>query len=242
VSAGRRPAIVVGSFNPKKSAEMAELLAGVGAPVRSLSEFPDVEAVPEDGTTFAENARLKALGLARQIEAADILGVVADDSGIEVDAMNGRPGVFSARYGGENATDPERVQRMLEELGDLPPEKRTARFRCHVTCADAQRVLIETEGAVEGRIAFEPAGDFGFGYDPVFIPHGYDRTFSELGPEVKHRISHRAIALRKFREELIALLRGRFGHERCASHSERSEESLNALTPDAPKDPSLRSG
>lgn len=199
-------AIVVGSFNRKKAAEIAELLQDFDVPVRSLTEFPDVRPVPEDGATFAENARRKALGLARQLAASGLLGLVADDSGIEVDALGGRPGVHSARYAGEHATDPERVERLLNELGDLPPEKRTARFRCHVAFADAERLLIETEGVVEGRIAFAPAGDFGFGYDPIFVPLEYDQTFSELGAEVKHKISHRARALRAFRDALAQLL------------------------------------
>ena len=102
----------------------------------------------------------------------------------------------------ESATDPERVRRILEELGDLSAARRTARFRCHVALANAERVLIETEGAVEGRIAFAPAGEFGFGYDPIFIPRGYDRTFGEIGSDLKPRISHRAVALKAFRERL----------------------------------------
>ena len=198
--------IVVGTFNKAKAAEMAELLIGLELPVRSLREFPAVQPVPETGNTFAANACEKALGMARQIGDPNVLGVVADDSGLEVDALGGRPGVWSARYVSESATDPERVLRILEELGDLPPERRTARFRCHVTLANAERVLIETDGAVEGRIAFAPAGDFGFGYDPIFIPRGYDRTFGEIGAELKPRISHRAVALKAFRERLQQML------------------------------------
>jgi XTP/dITP diphosphohydrolase len=197
-----RGALVVGSLNRAKTKEMVELLDGLGLPVRSLSEFEGVLPVPETGTTFAENARQKALGWARQVTGPGILGVVSDDSGLEVDALGGRPGVYSARYVSESATDPERVQRLLEELGDLPPEDRTARFRCHVAFANAERVLIETEGVVEGRIAFDPAGDLGFGYDPVFIPSEHKRTFAELGYDVKHQISHRANALRLFRDQM----------------------------------------
>jgi len=198
----RSGALVVGSLNKAKAKEMMDLLDGLGVPVRALSEFAGAHSVPETGTTFAENARQKAMGWARQVAGAGVLGVVSDDSGLEVDALGGRPGVYSARYVSETATDPERVQRLLEELGDLPLEDRTARFRCHVAFADADEVLIETEGVVEGRIAFAPAGNLGFGYDPVFIPLGYERTFSELGYDVKHRISHRANALRLFRDRL----------------------------------------
>ena len=208
-SAQHRP-IVVGSFNRAKAAEMAELLAGIHVPVRSLVDFPNVRPVPEDGKTFAENSRLKALGLAQQVMTPDLLGVVADDSGIEVDALHGRPGVHSARYAGEDATNPERVRLLLSELGDLPPEKRTARFRCHVAFADAERILLETNGTIEGRISFAPAGDLGFGYDPVFIPLGYAKTFAELGAEVKQRISHRAVALHLFRNELTQWLESRW--------------------------------
>lgn len=203
---GSRKAIVVGSFNDAKAAEIAELIGDINVHVRLLSEFPLVSPVPESGTTFGENSRAKALGIALQIASADLLGVVAEDSGLEVDALGGRPGVRSSRYVSEMATDPERVQRILEELGDLPDEKRTARFRCHVTLANAEMVLLETEGVVEGRIAFAAAGDFGFGYDPIFIPLGHDRTFAELGPRVKHKISHRAVALSAFRERLAQLL------------------------------------
>jgi len=201
--------IVVGSFNQAKAAEMAELLGGLPVRVRSLREFRGVHPVPEEGDTFTENARAKALGLARQIPDEALLGLVADDSGLEVDALGGRPGVYSARYLGDQATDPERVQGILRELGDLPPESRTARFRCHVAFADARHVLLETEGVVEGRISFAAAGNFGFGYDPVFVPVGFDKSFGELGAEVKHRISHRAQALRLFRERLARLLASR---------------------------------
>jgi len=199
--ASNRP-IIVGSFNVKKATEMAELLRDLEVPVRPLADFPHVRPVPEDGETLGENARLKALGLVRQLATSELLGVVADDSGIEVDALDGRPGVRSARYAGEDATDPERVRLLLRELGDLPAAKRTARFRCHIAFADAERILLEADGAVEGRIAFAPAGSFGFGYDPIFIPVGYDKTFAQLGAEVKHSISHRAVALQSFRNKL----------------------------------------
>jgi XTP/dITP diphosphohydrolase len=201
--------LVIGSFNAKKAAEMAELLDGLDLPVRSLRDYPGVVSVPETGDTFAENARQKALGFAAQIRDPALLGVVSDDSGLEVDALGGRPGVYSARYLGEEATDPQRVLGILKELGDLPPADRTARFRCHVALAAPGEALIETEGVVEGRIAFAPAGEHGFGYDPIFIPLGYDRTFAEIGYGVKHRISHRAVALRLFRERLQRRLAGR---------------------------------
>ena len=207
MSGGDKPMLVVGSFNPEKTAEMAVLLNDLGVPVKSARDFSGVRPVPEDGTSFAENARLKALKIEAQLGGtAGILGVVADDSGLEVDALGKRPGVYSARYLGEDATDPQRVRGILRELGELPPEKRTARFRCAVAFGRQGAVPIETKGVVEGRIAFAPAGDFGFGYDPIFVPEGHDRTFAELGAEVKHRISHRALALRAFHERLVAFL------------------------------------
>ena len=204
--------IVIGSFNREKAAEMAELLKDLRMSMKALNGFPRIRPVPETSRTFAENARIKALGIARQLNAAThgrapLLGVVADDSGLEVDALNGRPGVMSARYISETATDPERVRRLLLELGDLPPARRTARFRCHIAFAEGERVLLEAEGVVEGAIGFQAVGSFGFGYDPIFIPQGYDNTFAELGPDVKHRISHRAEALRSFRDKLLSMLK-----------------------------------
>jgi XTP/dITP diphosphohydrolase len=206
---GARPALVVGSFNRAKAAEMIELLGDLGLQVRALDDFEHATPVPEDGTTFAENARLKALGLARQVAGPGILGVVADDSGLVVDALGGRPGVHSARYGGASATDPDRVDLLLEELAGVPEAERTARFRCHIALSDGDGVPVESDGVVEGRIAFAPAGDFGFGYDPIFIPEGHERTFSELGPHVKHRISHRARALRAFHAAVRRWLQSR---------------------------------
>ena len=202
----RTGAIVIGSFNAAKAAEMAVLLQDFHIPVKSLADCAAVGPVPEEGETFADNARAKALGLARQLPAGGLVGVVADDSGLEVDALDRRPGVRSARYLGETATYSEKMQGILRELADLHAEQRTARFRCAVAFADAEKVLLETEGVVEGRIALAPAGTFGFGYDPIFIPRGYNRTFAELGPEVKQEISHRAMALRRFQEALARLL------------------------------------
>ncbi len=203
MSANRGGAIVVGSFNQAKAAEIIELLRDLQVVVRRLDEFAQVQPVPEDGVTFAENARLKGIGLARQIMEPGLLGVVADDSGLEVDALDGRPGVYSSRYAGDNATDPDRIRRLLEELDGIAPERRYARFRCHVVLADAERVILEAAGQVSGTISLKPAGTFGFGYDPIFVPEGYDQSFAQLGPGVKHKISHRARALRSFRQALL---------------------------------------
>ena len=202
--------VVVGSFNPGKVREICELLAKVDVEVLPLSRFPGVRAPDETGETFEENAALKAVGLARQVRE----WVLADDSGLEVDALDGRPGVHSARYGGHGLTDAQKVARLLREIKDVPPAARTARFQCVVVMADAGGPRLKACGRVEGRIASAPAGQAGFGYDPVFIPEGYDRTFGELGPKVKQRISHRARALARWREHLTEWLEQGHSQER----------------------------
>jgi len=194
--------LVVGTFNRAKAREMTELLQGLAIEVLPLSAFDGARPVEETGQTFEANALMKAEGLARQIGE----WVVADDSGLEVDALGGRPGVFSARYGGEGLTDADRCRLLLDELKDTPSDRRAAQFRCVVALSRGGQERIVTSGAVEGRIALAPAGGGGFGYDPVFVPTGYDRSFGELGTEVKHRISHRAEALTRFREELARRL------------------------------------
>jgi len=201
-----RKTIVIATFNQAKAEEIRQLLGSTGFDLRGIREYTGIEPVHEGGMTFAENARLKALAYARQVSGDDVFGVLAEDSGLEVDALGGRPGVFSARYVSEDASDAQRVLRLLEEMSGVAPERRTARFRCHVALARADRVILEAEGVVEGSISMAPAGDFGFGYDPVFVPRGYDRTFAELGASVKHRLSHRAVALGHLREKLTLLL------------------------------------
>jgi len=194
--------IVIGTFNRDKMKEVKVLLAHVPVEIRDLSAFPRVVPVEEDGTTFLENARKKATGLARQIG----LTVLAEDSGLEVDALGGRPGVMSARYAGPGAGDAQLVAKVLSEMAGVSTRRRTGRFRCAAVLATPDRVLIETQGSVEGRLSWEPRGTFGFGYDPVFIPRSYEMTFAELGPRVKHAISHRARALTAFREHLLHLM------------------------------------
>ena len=193
--------IYVGSMNAKKAREIRSLLADLPVEVCPLP-VAGITEIEETGTTFQENARLKALGLARQLSAC----VVADDSGLEVDALDGRPGVYSARYAGPGATDDMLCVKLLGELADVPDGARTARFRCAIAFADPDGLLLETTGACEGSITRRRRGDNGFGYDPVFIPAGYDRTFGEMAPEDKHRLSHRGQALRAFRRALAAHL------------------------------------
>jgi XTP/dITP diphosphohydrolase len=184
---------VVASANPGKLRELAALLAPAGIALVSQGAL-GIQAVPETGTTFLENALLKARHAARAAQ----LAALADDSGIEVDALGGRPGVHSARFAGEGASDAANLARLLAELAGVPEARRTARYRCVVVwvrTADDPAPLTG-EGTWEGRIALEPRGRGGFGYDPAFIPAGEQRTAAELSPEEKNRVSHRAQALR----------------------------------------------
>jgi XTP/dITP diphosphohydrolase len=196
--------LVIGTTNAAKGRELLELLAPYGFQVQTLKEVGGAIDVVEDGDTFAANARKKAVDQARHLKA----WVLADDSGIEVDALGGRPGVYSARYAGESATDAQNNARLLEELGDLPLEKRTARYVCHVAVADPRgEIRTECSDVCKGRIVFEPVGSNGFGYDPLFEVVEYHQTFGQLGPRVKAAISHRARALRGVLPKLLALRR-----------------------------------
>jgi XTP/dITP diphosphohydrolase len=194
--------LVIGTHNRKKGAELTELLAPFGFHVLSLSDFPNALEVVEDGDTFAVNAALKATKQAAHLKH----WVLADDSGLSVDALGGAPGVFSARYAGPNATDDDNNARLLTDLGNKPLEKRTAHYVCHVTLADPTGTMrAESHDECRGRILFKPAGTNGFGYDPLFEVIEYHRTFGELGPAVKRAISHRSRALRAILPQLIAL-------------------------------------
>jgi XTP/dITP diphosphohydrolase len=186
---------VIASGNAGKLREFAQLLAGTGfEPVRQ-SDL-GVEPPPETGTTFLENALIKARNAARITG----LPAIADDSGIEVDALNGAPGVYSARYAGEGASDADNLARLLAALRELPGAARTARYRCVVVFVerfDDPHPLVG-EGSWEGRIIDERRGDGGFGYDPSFVPRGDSRTVAEMPTDEKHRHSHRGQALRGF--------------------------------------------
>jgi len=196
--------LVIGTANAAKGRELAELLAPHGFEVRTLKDFPPLAEVDEDGETFAENARKKATEYGRQLKCC----VLADDSGLCVDALGGRPGVYSARYAGKGATDDDNNARLLAELGDLPPQRRGAHYECHVAVADADGVIrAESSGVCRGRIVATPAGTNGFGYDPLFEVVEYHQTFGELGPRVKAALSHRARALRAILPKLLDLAR-----------------------------------
>jgi XTP/dITP diphosphohydrolase len=185
--------LLLASRNPGKLAELRALLCDLPIEVAVPEEMPEVE---ETGATFAENAILKARALA----AGSGEWALADDSGLEVDALGGRPGVFSSRYGGPGASDADRNARLLAEMADVPESSRTARFRCAIALVAPDGRVWTTEGACEGRIAFAPRGEHGFGYDPILLLPDRGCTMAELPPEEKSRISHRARALAALRE------------------------------------------
>jgi XTP/dITP diphosphohydrolase len=188
--------ILLATGNPGKVAELAAALEPLGFTVVGLDALDDRTEVEETGETFEANARLKAEGYSTRTA----LPVVADDSGLEVDALGGEPGVRSARYGGPDIDDRKRYELVLDRLRGVAPERRTARFRCVLALARAGKTLGVFEGAVEGRITDEPRGEGGFGYDPVFFHEGIGRTFGEIGRKEKETLSHRGQAIRRFVE------------------------------------------
>jgi XTP/dITP diphosphohydrolase len=188
--------IVVATSNPAKIAEIGAALAEVGVEVLGFDGLSPGAPVEETGSTFEENARIKAEAYSLRTE----LPVLADDSGIEVDALNGAPGVQSARYGGPEVDDPGRNRLLLDSLRGVPSERRTARFRCVLAVARNGRTLAVFHGVVEGRIAEEPRGANGFGYDPIFFHEGIGTTFGEIGRREKQALSHRGQAIARFLE------------------------------------------
>jgi XTP/dITP diphosphohydrolase len=199
--------LVIATGNPGKFNEIAALLQGLDALLLPLDRIGPIEVPPEGGESFQENACRKAEAVAR---AAGQLAL-ADDSGLEVEVLGGLPGVLSARFGGTGATDGERNALLLERLRGIPPEKRTARFRCVVAVAEPHGPTRSAEGICQGRIAPAPRGTHGFGYDPIFEIPSLGKTLAELEPEVKNRLSHRAQAMRKARALLEGILADR-GH------------------------------
>lgn len=195
--------LLVATNNKGKVRELSQLLSDFPLRLRLLSDFEGVEEAEETGGTFAENATIKAL----YYSAHTRLLTLSDDSGLVVDALGGAPGVRSARYAGREATYAERMSKLLGELDMTGDAERRARFVCVIAVADPSTGTLRTfEGECEGRIARAPRGTGGFGYDPLFIPDGHDRTFGELPQEVKHFLSHRARAL----EQAVRHLRERF--------------------------------
>jgi XTP/dITP diphosphohydrolase len=197
------PTIVLASRNRKKLREMADQLIPYGLQLISAADLPEVPEVDEGPDCFAENAALKASSVAR----ATGRWALGDDSGLEVDALNGAPGVLSSRYAGPQATDGDNNRKLLEQLAGVPDERRTARFVCHLAVADPTgQIRLQTSGACRGRILDADRGRSGFGYDPLFLIPEYHRTFGELTPMVKSVLSHRARAFQRLLPGLVALL------------------------------------
>jgi XTP/dITP diphosphohydrolase len=194
--------LIIATGNRGKFKEFAELLHGLNVDILPLDRVGPVEVPPESGDSFQENARLKAVSV------STALGhwVLADDSGLEVDALGGAPGVLSARFGGPGKTDAERCNLLLDKLIGIPPERRRARFRCVIALAEPGGRVHVAEGTCEGRIASEPRGVQGFGYDPVFEFPALGKTLAEVEPEIKNRLSHRSRAVAKMRAILQTLL------------------------------------
>ena len=185
--------LVLATRNLGKVRELGEMLSDQRkVEILSLRDFSDAPQIVEDGETYQENARKKATQIAEHTGYLTL----GDDSGLEVDALNGAPGVHSARYAGENASDAQRIEKLLDALKDVPDDQRTARFKCAIAIAEPEGQSKVVVGVCKGKIIRESRGVHGFGYDPVFVPVGYDQTFAELGDEVKNRISHRAKALK----------------------------------------------
>lgn len=196
--------LLLATRNVGKLRELRQLLDGLPAQCLSLDDLDIDIDIPELGATFADNATLKARGYAH----LSGLLTLADDSGLEVDALSGAPGVQSARWAGPNASDKDRIRKLLEQLRGVPPERRTARFRCVVAIATPQSQVHTAEGSCEGRIIDHPRGSHGFGYDPVFFFPELGLTMAELDPDLKNRISHRARAVQAARPILQTLLAG----------------------------------
>jgi XTP/dITP diphosphohydrolase len=194
--------LIVATRNKDKLREIKELLKGIDVEVYSLDSFRNVPEVIEDKKTLEENALKKA------IEVSKFLGklAVADDSGLEVDHLNGAPGVYSARFSGKSATYKSNNEKLLRLLKGVPVSKRKARFRCVIALADKGIAIGIAEGVCGGKIAFGSKGDNGFGYDPLFIPDGCARTFAQLGAAQKNKISHRGKALARAKKLIVKYL------------------------------------
>lgn len=194
--------LVVATKNKGKLREIKDLLKDLPYRVTSLADYPDAPEIVEDGKTFTANALKKAATIALYTKKL----VIGEDSGIEVKALGWRPGIFSARYSDPGATDKTNNKKLLRELKNIPLARRQARYRCFVALVDGTRIIDVVNGRCSGLIGFQEKGENGFGYDPLFIISRYGKTFGELAPEIKSRISHRARALKKLKKRLESLL------------------------------------
>ena len=194
--------IVLATHNHDKEIELQHSLQGLGVEICSLSEYPDIGEIEETGTTLLENSLLKA----HTVHDRTGLPAIADDTGLEVDALDGAPGVYSARFAGADATYEDNVNKLLSVMEDVSDDMRSARFRTVISFVDENQELW-TEGFIEGRITEDPRGNMGFGYDPVFYVPRLEKTFAELSTAEKNKISHRGLALQKLRKILINVLK-----------------------------------
>ncbi|MEK4885581.1 XTP/dITP diphosphatase [Bacillus sp. FSL W8-0223] len=195
--------VVIATKNKGKALEFEQMFQPFQIQVKTLLDLPEFPEIEETGATFEENAIIKAESVMKETKAM----VMADDSGLVIDALDGRPGVYSARYAGPEKDDEANIQKVLRELEGVPLSKRTARFYCALALAIPGRETITVNGTCEGFITFEKKGTNGFGYDPIFFVQGYERTMAELLPNEKNKISHRAEALAKMRTILEQLER-----------------------------------
>ncbi len=189
-------------MNPGKVKEIKQIMGNIPVEILSLNDIlqEKIIKIKETGNTYFENAFKKAKTVTR------ISGkyTIADDSGLEVDFLNGQPGVFSSRFAGEDATDEENIEKLLKLLVNVPEEERTARFRCTAVFYDgSQEIVLTADGVCEGKLATKKRGKGGFGYDPVFIPEGFEKTFAELPLSIKNKISHRAKAFKNLRRKIV---------------------------------------
>ena len=189
--------IVVATHNTNKQKEINALLKDLNVNVLGMEHFPIINSIEETGSTLLENSLIKS----RTVSQLTGLATIADDTGLEVDALHGSPGVYSARYAGSNATYEANVEKLLFELIEVPEALRTARFRTVISYVDNKKEFVD-EGVIEGMITFKPSGNKGFGYDPIFKPLGFEKTFSEISQDKKNIISHRALALKKIKKTL----------------------------------------
>lgn len=197
------PTVVLASRNKKKSGEIRDLLAPFGIPLLSVANFPEAKDVVEDGNTFRENAEKKASQTALALNH----WAIGEDSGLMVDALNGAPGIYSARFSGDHATDDSNNAKLIAELASVPDEKRGAGYLCHVAVSDPTGVIrLNVEATCRGRISRAPQGSNGFGYDPYFTIREFHKTFGELDPIVKKYLSHRARAFERLIPALLKVL------------------------------------
>ena len=190
--------IIIATSNEGKAKEFEQLFASFGYFIKTLNDFPEIGDVPETGTTFSENALQKATEISKKLATI----VLADDSGLDVDALDGRPGVYSARFAGEHGNDQKNNEKLLNELKEVPKEDRKANFHCSLVLVGPNKEPLFVEGNVDGFILFEPKGTNGFGYDPLFYVPELDKSMGELTSEEKNKMSHRAKAIEQLKEHL----------------------------------------